>query len=84
MPSAAPLSSYPLLSSKQIITVISKLGARPGKSKRGSHASYIRTTPDGRTLVATVLLGRKEMRRGALKRILEGLEISLEDFKDAL
>ena len=54
------------------------------KAGRGSHALYYRETPDGRLVTATVIRDRREMARPTLRGILEGLEINLQDFLDAL
>ena len=77
-------SQLPLCSSKQIVAAIRRLGARPGKTKHGSHASYNRTMPDGRTLTAVVILGRKEVPKSTLQRILRSLEIMPEEFTAVL
>jgi hypothetical protein len=40
--------------------------------------------PDGRILSAPVVLGKREIPRGTLRSILVLLEISLDDFLEAL
>ncbi len=75
-----PLSRLPLCSSRQVVAAIERLGAYPGKKKRGSHASYHRRTPDGRIRTGVVILGRKEMPKSTLRGILISLDIPLGDF----
>ena len=67
-----------------LVTNLHVLGAYQGKAKGGSHASYHRDMPDGRILTAGVLIGKGELNRKTLKDILYGLEIPLDDFKDAV
>ena len=73
-------SELPLCSSRQLIAALGRLGASPGKTAKGSHASYNRKTQDGRILTAVVILGRKEIPKGTLRRILSNLEIPVSDF----
>ena len=73
-------SELPLCSSRQLIAALGRLGAYPGKTGKGSHASYNRKTRDGRILTAVVVLGKKEVPKSTLRRILSGLEISASDF----
>jgi predicted RNA binding protein YcfA (HicA-like mRNA interferase family) len=62
-----------------------RLGCYAGKAKRSSHQSYHRVDPvTKRVLSAPVVLAKKEIPRGTLRSILTLLDISLEDFLDAL
>ena len=83
MPSM-PLSSYPLCSSQEVMDALAKCGTYPGESRTVTHASVLRVAEDGRLVRTVVLLGKEEINRLTLKRILEGLEIPLEAFKSAL
>ena len=76
-------SQLPLVSSRQLVNAIQRLGAYPGKSKSGSHASYHRQTDNG-ILTATVVLGKAEIPKGTLSSILKQLSIPIEDFLRAL
>lgn len=77
-------SQLPLCSSNQIVAALERLGAYRGRSGKGSHAPYHRENRDGRTLTAVVVLGRREVPKGTLRGILQGLDIPLEDFLEAL
>ena len=79
-----PLSKIPIRSSREVVRALERLGAKLMKAGRGSHALYCRETVDGHLVTATVIRDRREMDRRTLRRILEGLEISLEDFLQAL
>ena len=74
----------PLCSSNQIIAALRRLGCYEGKAKSGSHQSFHRDRPQGRTVSAPVILGKKEVPRGTLRNILMLLDISLDEFVDAL
>ena len=79
-----PLSQIPLESSREVIAALNRLGAHQAGVRRGTHAYYERETPDGRILTATVILARRQMARKTLRTLLYNLEITIEDFKNAL
>ena len=66
----------PLLSAKELIKTLNKLGFEPIRQK-GSHI-YLRHM-DGRNTVVPLHSG-KEIGRGLLKRILNEIDVSREDF----
>ena len=72
----------PLCSSREITAPLERLGAWHVRT-RGSHATYARITPNGRR-ITQVILGRREVPRGALRAILAGLEISIDAFRQAM
>jgi predicted RNA binding protein YcfA (HicA-like mRNA interferase family) len=74
----------PLCSSTQITATLRRLGCYPGAARRGSHLAYHRRRSDGHILTAPVVLGKREVSRGTLRSILELLEISLDEFMEAL
>ena len=76
-------SQLPLCSSRQLVSALERLGCYQGRTGKGSHVIYFRKLPD-RTLVSPVVLGRSEVPRGTLKKILDLLEISPEEFKGKL
>ena len=77
-------NDIPLCSSREVIAALLRLGAYPGKATRGSHASYHRQREDGRILTGVVVLNKREMPKGTLRRILDNLEIPPQDFIEAL
>ncbi|MCH7652149.1 MAG: type II toxin-antitoxin system HicA family toxin [Chloroflexi bacterium] len=78
------MAQYPLCSSDQVCRALERFGCQPGKARSGSHLSYHRNHPSGRTLSAPVVLGKKEIPRGTLRSILRLLDISLDDFLEHL
>ena len=74
----------PLCSSAQITAALRRLGCYPGTAHGGSHRAYHRRRSDGHILTSPVVLGKREVSRGTLRSILELLEISLDEFMDAL
>ena len=74
----------PLRSSNQILNALKRLGVREGKARSTSHLFLHRDLPDGRKLSRPLPMGKQEVPRGTLRNILQGLEIPMEDFLDAL
>ena len=73
----------PLRSSNQIVNALKRLGVREGKARSTSHLFLHRDLPDGRKL-SRPPMGKQEVPHGTLRNILQGLEIPMEDFLDAL
>lgn len=69
----------PLCSSDQIIRVLERNGFVKKKKTRGSHQALIRRE-GSRSRVVIVVLGKKEIKRGTLRSILEMADMSLEQF----
>ncbi|MFQ5875303.1 MAG: type II toxin-antitoxin system HicA family toxin [Dehalococcoidia bacterium] len=80
----ARFSQVPACSSNQITAALERLGCYPGRAGSSSHRSYHRDQASGRTLSAPVVLGKREVPRGTLRNILQLLDISLDDFLEAL
>ncbi len=74
----------PLRSSNQILNALKRLGVQEGRARSTSHRFLYRELPDGRKVSNPLPMGKREVPRGTLRNILEGLEIPLEDFLDAL
>ena len=74
----------PLRSSNQILNALKRLGVQEGRARSTSHRFLYRELPDGRKVSNPLPMGKREVRRGTLRNILEALEIPLEDFLDAL
>lgn len=74
------MAKLPLCSSKQVCGVLERVGFECLKKKAGSHQSYVRELPDGRKISVVVIIGKKEMTRGTLKRLLARAELSESDF----
>ena len=77
-------SRLPLCSSNEVISALERLGAYAGRAKRGSHASYHLRGRDGRIRTGVVILGKREIPKGTLRYLLKNLDISVEDFLEAL
>ena len=72
----------PLLSSRKIVNALERLDCyEVDESASGSHKSYARDMPDGRRLTAIVVVGKAEVTRGTLRKILESLELDLDEFR---
>ena len=76
-------SRLPLCSSDEIVRVLNRLGCIPLKAKGGSHHSFPREV-GGRVLIGVVVVGKRQVPTGTLRRILASLEITVGDFLDAL
>ena len=75
------MRKLPLCSSAQVIKVLEAEGfVGRRKSKGGSHRAYVKERPDGTNLTTAVVLAKKELPRGTLKRILELAHISNDKF----
>ena len=74
----------PLCSSRQLVAALERLGCYRGRAGSGSHQSYHRQLPDDTVLTAPVVLGRTEIPRGTTRSILGLLQISPEEFREAL
>ena len=66
----------PVVSAKEVIRVLGKLGFKPIRQK-GSHIQFEHTD---RRLVTVPMHPGRDLGKGLLKRILRDLEISAEDF----
>ncbi|MYC38028.1 MAG: addiction module toxin, HicA family [Chloroflexi bacterium] len=76
-------SRLPRCSSNELINALYRLGCYRGRATRGSHQLFHRDA-DGRTLTGVVVLGKREVPRRTLRNVLEQLQISPEDLRDAL
>ena len=70
------MNKLPLLSGREIIKVLKRMGFQEVR-QRGSHV-YMRHS-DGRTTVVPVHSGR-DIGRGLLKKILNEIEVTREEF----
>ncbi len=77
-------SNLPLRSSAQVIRALRRLGCYQVPKANGSHSLYKRDLPDGRTVMTVVIVGRQEVPKGTLRRILQELEITADEFRRAL
>ena len=75
----AQRKNLPLLPSRKIVKALERLGCYEVKTT-GSHASYARDLPDGSCLTAIVIVGKSEVTRGTLQKILDGLKLDLAEF----
>jgi len=73
----------PLVSSDRVLAALKRLGCYEPRRASGSHQPVCRDTPRGR-LTAVVVLGKHEMKRGTLQRVLRLLEMTEQEFIDAL
>ncbi len=73
-------SKYPVLSPKEIIKALEKIGFQKS-SQKGSHAKYKRL---GTPSLVVIIPMHKEIAKGTLKGILEQANLQLEDFLDLL
>ena len=76
-------SQLPLCSSWQLVSALERLGCYQGRTGKGSHVIYFRKLPN-RTVTAAVVLGRNQVPKGTLRRILDSLEISPDEFRAKL
>ena len=76
-------SRLPLCSSDEIVRALNRLGCIPLKAKGGSHQSFGREA-GGRVLIGVVVVGKRQVPKGTLKSIFTSLEITLEEFLNAL
>ncbi len=61
-----------------------RIGCLEHRRKGGSHLGISRQTADGKTLTTTLVLGKREIHRIALSRMLGSLEIDLDTFRKHL
>lgn len=71
----------PVVTARELIAVVESLGFRLRSLDATSHRRYIH--PDGRKTTIPVHKGR-DIGRGLLRRILQQIEISPEEFKQLL
>ncbi len=71
----------PILTAKEIIRVLERLGFKNTRKSKGSHFRY--THPDGRKTTVPVHKG-KTIGRGLLRKILRDIELSPEEFQKFL
>jgi predicted RNA binding protein YcfA (HicA-like mRNA interferase family) len=71
----------PVLTTKQIISVLERLGFRHRPLTATSHRRYVH--PDGRRTTVRVHPGQ-DMGRGLLRKILRDIEMSSEEFGNFL
>ena len=75
------MPKLPVLSGKDIIKVLSKIGFEHVRTK-GSHAILNKQTEKGKVTVPVPL--HKELAKGTLKSIMKQAELSLEDLLNLL
>lgn len=71
----------PILTAKEVIMVLQKLGFRNTRKPKGSHFRYIHQA--GRKTTVSVHKG-KTIGRGLLRKILRDIELSPEEFQKLL
>jgi len=71
----------PVLTAKQVIMVLERLGFKHRKFKATSHRRYVHS--DGRKTTIPVHPGQ-DIGRGLLRKILKDIEISPEEFRELL
>jgi predicted RNA binding protein YcfA (HicA-like mRNA interferase family) len=67
----------PILSSREIIKILERIGFQNTRTSKGSHFRY--THPDGRKTTIPVHKGRT-ISRGLLRKIIRDIELSPEEF----
>ena len=75
------MPKLPILSGKDIIKVLSKIGFEHVRTK-GSHAILNKQTEKGKITIPVPL--HKELAKGTLKSIMNQTELSLEDLLNLL
>ena len=68
----------PVLTSRQIISILERLGFQHRPLTATSHRRYVH--PDGRRTTVPVHLGQ-DISRGLLRKILKDVEMSAEEFR---
>lgn len=71
-----------LFSSSKVTAALRRAGFEQARKSKGSHATFVRPRPDGGHDVTVVPLGKKEIPKGTLDRILQLAGISYEEFLD--
>ena len=67
----------PILSSREIIKILERIGFQNTRKSKGSHFRYAH--PDGRKTTIPVHKGRR-ISRGLLRKIIRDIELSPEEF----
>jgi predicted RNA binding protein YcfA (HicA-like mRNA interferase family) len=67
----------PILSSREIIKILERIGFYNTRKSKGSHFRYVH--PDGRKTTIPVHKGRT-ISRGLLRKIIRDIELSPEEF----
>lgn len=75
------MTKYPILSAREIISALKKLGFDVVK-QRGSHIKLSRKTTSRK--ITTIVPSHKTVMAGTLKGILELAEVPLEEFVEKL
>lgn len=76
--------SLPLLSSKDVIAALKKLGFKHKfTSSKGNDHSYVRENEDGTKTTTIVPINEREIPKGTLKKILNLAEVTVSEFKKA-
>jgi len=71
-----------LFSSDEVVAALRRGGFEHCRKSKGSHATFVRLRPDGRHDVTVVVLGKKEIPKGTLDRLLEQANVSEQEFLD--
>ena len=77
-----PFSKLPLISSDKLVKALLRLDYLDG-ARHGSHVTYLRERENGCIASAVVIIGRHEIPKGTLRKILASLEIDEDEFRDA-
>jgi predicted RNA binding protein YcfA (HicA-like mRNA interferase family) len=75
-------SLFPIVSSKEIVKVLNKLGFQLIRQSGSSHAIFRREDDGVRTTVP--MHGKKSLKRKTIKSICKDIGISIEDLKKHL
>jgi len=67
----------PILSSREIIKILERIGFQNTRKSKGSHFRYAH--PDGRKTTIPVHKGRT-ISRGLLRKVIRDIELSTEEF----
>lgn len=67
----------PVLTSRELIRILEKMGFQNTRKSKGSHFRYIH--PDGRKTTVPVHKGRT-ISRGLVRKIIRDIELSSEEF----
>ncbi len=71
----------PMLSAKELVAVLERLGFQPRPLGATSHRRYVH--PDGRRTTVPFHVGQ-DIGRGLLRKILKDIELTPEELKDLL
>jgi predicted RNA binding protein YcfA (HicA-like mRNA interferase family) len=78
------VSEVPLCSSEEICNALRRAGFVPGRAASGDHQFWFRENPDDTKSTTTVVLGRREVPRGTLRKILRQAGLTVEEFRELL